>query len=84
MQKRDGLGWTMLLVFTLVLGYFGVRALHFNYPTLFIGIVIAGTMLIVLAFSFVGVESNSFAEKSGAKTAKQASEMNDGRRSVNG
>ena len=83
MGRHNGPAWIILLVFAVVLRHIGVRALHFNYPALFMLIVTVGTMLILLAFSLLRVR-NGTVGKGEAETANQASETQDKRRSVNG
>lgn len=53
MIKLNYIGWIILVLFAILFGYIGTRALHFNYPILFIVITIIGSMMVILLFSFL-------------------------------
>jgi len=53
MKKLNYIAWMILILFGALLAYFGTRALHFNYPILFIVIAIVGSILVILSFSIL-------------------------------
>ena len=53
MIKLNYICWIILILFAILFGYIGIRALHFNYPIIFIIITIVGSAIVILLFSII-------------------------------
>jgi len=52
-KSKNYIAWIILILLAVLLAYIGVRALHFNYPIMFISLIIVCSAIVILLFSLL-------------------------------